>query len=234
MGTSSSIYTFDLARDDLGRKLGGGFPPGSLVLIEGGAGSGKSTICQRIAYGLLEGGHTVTYVSTQLTTKGFIYQMYSLDYPIATHLLRGSLLYIPVIPLIRSAKPREDFVERLMSAKKLFDNEVIIIDTLSALISASVSPKKGLELISFFKRLNGMGKVIILTMNPMQLDEETMLTFTSACDIYLQLKLKTVGGSIKRTIFVNKFTGARRAISPLIGFRIEPNVGFVVEISAVS
>ncbi|RLG20685.1 ATPase [Methanosarcinales archaeon] len=228
------LYRFALERDELEKKLGGGIPPGSLILVEGESGSGKSTICQRLAYGLLEAGHTVTYISTQLTTKGFINQMYSLNYPIASHLLRGNLIYIPVLPLINAPKSREDFIERLMSAKKLFESDVIIIDTLSALIKASINSKKELELISFFKKINGLGKVIIVTVDPAQLEEESLLVLRSSCDIYLQLKIKTLGTEIKRSIFVNKFTGARKRVAPLIGFRIEPNVGFVVEISAVS
>ena len=107
----------EVVKSGLRGRGGGGFPTGSLVVIEGGSGGGKSTICQRISYGLIEGGTSVTFISTQLTTKGYINQMYSLDYPIAPHLLKGTLLYIPVIPLVQSAKSRIDFIERLMVFK---------------------------------------------------------------------------------------------------------------------
>jgi len=58
--------------------LGGGFPKGSLIMIDGASGSGKSALCQRFSYGLLDNKNTVTYVSTQLTTQNFIRQMKSL------------------------------------------------------------------------------------------------------------------------------------------------------------
>ncbi len=45
-------------------------------------------------------------MSTELTTKGFIDQMKSLDYPIVKHLLSGDLLFVPVYPLIGKAIPR--------------------------------------------------------------------------------------------------------------------------------
>ena len=145
---------------------------GELLAIIGPNGAGKSTICQRLSFGMLENESRVTLVSTQQTTKGFINQMYSLDYPIGSYLLNGGFLYIPVIPLMQAAKSRIDFIERLMGAKELFENDVIIIDTISSLIKYSVDAEKSLDLISFFKKLNGMGKVIILTIEPSQLDED--------------------------------------------------------------
>ena len=229
----STVYSFEIQRDELNDKLGGGFPKGSLVVIEGGSGGGKSTICQRITYGMIEKDTSVTFISTQLTTKGFINQMYSLDYPIAPHLLKGRLLYIPVIPLVQSAKSRIDFIERLMGAKELFEKDVIVIDTISSLIKYSANTEKSLDLIAFFKKLNGMGKVIILTIEPSELGEEIAAMFRSSCDVYMTLKSKALGAEVKRTVIVNKFTGAKGPVGQMIGFRIETKVGLVVEIASV-
>lgn len=228
------VHAFGLKRDEFNKKLGGGFPAGSIVLLEGGNGAGKSAISQRLVFGLIENEASVTYVSTQLTTKGFIQQMYSIDYPIATHLLKGGLLYIPVIPLMQSAKKRIDFLQRLMGAEQLFENDVIVIDTLSALIKSSADSEKVLDLISFFKKISGMGKIIIITLDSDQLSKDIAQTLHSSADVYLTLKTKAVASEIKRTIIVNKFTGAKGTVAQIIGFRIEPNVGLVVEISAVA
>jgi flagellar protein FlaH len=230
----ADICSFEIPRDEYNRKLGGGFPTGSLVVMEGGSGGGKSTICQRYTYGFLENKTSVTLISTQQTTKGFINQMYALDYPIASYLLNGSLLYIPVIPLVQAAKSRIDFIERLMGGQELFDNDVILIDTISSLIKYSVDTEKSLDLISFFKKLNGMGKIIILTIEPTQLSEDVTSMFRSSCDIYITLKIRPMANEVKRTVIVNKFTGAKGPVGQMIGFRIEPKVGLVVEIAAVS
>lgn len=230
----NNVYPFSIERDEFNDKLGKGFPTGSLIVLEGGSGQGKSTISQRIVYGLIENDTNVTLISTQMTTKGFINQMYSLDYPIAQHLLKNRLLYIPVIPLVKAAKSRLDFIERLMSAEELFNNDIIIIDTISALIKYSANSEKSLELISFFKKLNGMGKVIILTVESGQLEEELNAMFRSSSDIYMTLKSKAMGSEVKRTLVVNKFTGAKGKVGQLIGFRIEPKVGLVVEIASVA
>jgi flagellar protein FlaH len=230
----AELKSFYLERDEFNRKLGDGFPPGSLVVIEGGNGSGKSTICQRISYGMVDNGTSITLISTQQTTKGFINQMYSLDYPIANHLLKGKLLFIPVIPLVQAAKTRTDFLQRLMGAKELFANDVIVIDTISALIRYSADAEKTLDLVSFFKKLNGIGKIIIITLEPDQLDDNIMSVLHSSSDIYISLQVKASGNEIKRTMVVNKFTGAKGQVTQMIRFRIEPKVGLVIEISSVA
>ncbi len=229
-----TVLSFELERDELNKKLGSGFPGGSIVLIEGSNGSGKSAVAQRIAFGLLNNKTTVTFISTQLTTKGFINQMYSLNYPIVPYLLKNQLLFIPVLPMVKSSIIRSDFIERLMGAKKLFDNNVIIIDTLSSLIRASADNNKSIELISFFKKMTGIEKTIIITIDGTELEKDVLSEFVSSCDVNINLKQKTLGSDIKRTIVVNKFTGARSPVGSMVGFRIEPNVGLVVEIASVT
>jgi archaellum biogenesis ATPase FlaH len=39
---------------------------------------------------------------------------------------------------------------------------------------------------------------------------------------------------MKRSITVNRFRGSTRQISQAIGFRVEPRIGFVMEISAIA
>ncbi len=229
-----SVLPFELERDELNKKLGGGFPEGSIVFIEGGNGNGKSAIAQRLGFGLLNNNISVTFVTTQLTTKGFINQMHSLNYSVTSYLLKNQLLLIPVLPLIKSSKTRSNFIELLMGAKELFDKKAIIIDTLSSLIRSSADADKSIELISFFKKITGMGKTIIITADGAELEKNILSEFISSSDIYINLKQKTLGSDIKRTMIVNKFTGARAPVGSMIGFRIEPNVGLVVEIASVA
>lgn len=229
-----NLRSFRISRDNFNEKLGSGFPKDSLVLIEGYSGSGKSIISQRIAYGLIENETSVTYISTQMTTKGFINQMYSLDYQISSHLLNGNLLYIPVIPLVKNTRQNMDFIQRLMNAEDLFEKDVIIVDTISSLVKNSVNSEKCFDLLSFFKKLNGLDKTIIMTIEPDSLDDEIVTMLRSSSDINLSLSVKQMSNQIRRTLTVNKFIGAQGTIGDIIGIRIEPKVGLVVEIAAVS
>ncbi len=227
-------YNFLLDRDELNQMLGGGFPKGSLIMIDGPSGSGKSALCQRFAFGLLDNKSTVTYISTQLTTKNFIRQMNSLDYPIGIRLLKGELLYIPVFPLIKESKPRIDFIQRLMSAEVLFEKNVIMIDTLSALIRYGTDAAKSLELISFFKKITGLQKTIIITMDSAELPAHVVSEFKDAAEILMTLKMRQMGTEILRTIMINKYSRPEIQVGAMIGFKVEAKSGVMINISGVS
>ena len=217
------VHSFWIERDVLNQKLGGGFPGGSLVLAEGTSGSGKSTTGQRICSGLLENDVSATYISTQLTIKGSIFRMQALDYLIAKHLTSGRLLFIPVLPLTltQEVKPRSNFIQRLMAAKPLFTNDVVIIDTISSLLSHSIGAQKTIDLVNFFKKTASFGKTIIPAIDKDVLDPDVMNMFSSASDVYLVLKKKLDLGAIMYTIFVNKFASAQTKVTRIIGFLIE-------------
>ncbi|MCZ7383304.1 MAG: ATPase [Candidatus Methanoperedens sp.] len=227
-------YSFLLDRDELNQMLGGGFPKGSLIMIDGPSGSGKSALCERFAYGLLDNKHTVTYISTQLTTKNFIRQMNSLDYPIGIRLLKGELLYIPVFPLLKESTPRIDFVQRLMGAEVLFEKNIIIIDTLSALVRYSINQEKSLELISFFKKLSGVQKTIILTIDSTEMPPNIVTEFKDAAEILMTIKMRQMGSEILRTAMINKYSRPEIQVGAMIGFKVEAKSGVMINISGVS
>ena len=215
------LYSFGIERDVLSEKLGGGLPRGSLMTIKGGSSSGKSITCQRICFGLLENGVSVTYISTQLTTKNFIAQMQTLDYPIGIHLIRGKLLMIPVIPLLQKAKQKSDYIQRLMAAKTLFRNDVVIIDTISSLLFHSADVKKTLDLINFLKKIGSVGKTVVLALDDGMLDPEVAHLFESSSDIHLEIETKREMNNLRRSIAVRKFAGSESKVTQIIGFLIE-------------
>lgn len=227
-------YSFLLDRDELNQMLGGGFPKGSLIMIDGPSGSGKSALCQRFAFGLLDNKNTVTYISTQLTTKNFIRQMNSLDYPIGIKLLKGELLYIPVFPLLKESKPRIDFIQRLMGAEVLFEKNIIIIDTLSALIRYGTDTRKSLELISFFKKITGLQKTIIITMDSAEMPANVVSEFKDAAEILMTIKMRQMGTEILRTAVINKYSRPEIQVGAMIGFKVEAKSGVMINISGVS
>ena len=231
---TGDLYLLDLEQDGLHVQLARGIPKGCLALIEGENGSGKSAISQRLAFAFLKHGFTVTYVSTELTTKGFIDQMDSLGYPILDFMLERRLLFIPVFPLIGRILPRQDFTTRLVKSRNLYDNEIIIIDTFSSLVKEDINHQHDLETISFFKKLCGKSKSFIVTVDPNELKDDIKTLYRSASDVYLSLKTRAIGGSIEHSINVNRFAGAKSHVGDMMGFRIEAGVGLIVDITTVA
>ncbi len=223
-----------LARDDYHKRIGGGIPQGSLILIEGGHGSGKSVMCQRMAYGLLQNGHSVTFISSQMTTVDFIYQMFSLKYPINKKLIDGSLLYIPVLPLISENAPKKDFLEKIMQSKPFYEKEVVVIDSLSSVISKDVNPENIRDFVSFLKRITGVNKVIIFTINPEELDRRVEEQLKLASTIIIDVQVKPFGGDIKNVATIVKYNFSVTNYQKVTVFRVEPKIGFIVEITSIS
>jgi flagellar protein FlaH len=223
-----------LRTDELHRRLGTGIPKESLVLIEGEDGAGKSIVCQRLLYGFLTNGHSVTYVSSELTTKDFLNQMNSIRYGVGPYMRQKKLLFIPMFPQVGRVVPRTDFLDRLMAAKELFSNEAIFIDTLNSLILEKFTKVDLFNLISFLKKITNMDKSVFITVDPSLFDPNALNILRSVSDVHFKLNLKQIEGDMKRSITVNRFRGSTRQISQAIGFRVEPKIGFVMEISAIA
>ena len=230
----ANLLRFDFERDGLHRHLGGGLPKGALAVISGSVGSGKSAIVQRLIYGLLLHRHSVNVISTEQTTKGFLDQMDSLDYPIKRNLMEGTLRFIPVFPLIGKPKDRTDFLSRLMSTPGLYESEVVIVDTFSALVMNEMNESKALSTISFFKKITGRNRTIILTMDPSELPKDVFGPFRSVADILIELRSELVEGTVEHILYVTRYSHAAGPVSTAVGFRIEPRAGFIVDITSVT
>jgi flagellar protein FlaH len=227
-------YRLQIPRDDLHDQLGQGLPAGTITLVEGAHGTGKSALMQRMIYGFLVNQYSVTCISTESTVRDFINQMYSLDYPISSWLLNGKLKFVPVYPLVGRSRSRKDFLGMLMGSQELFKSDIMIIDTFSSLVSNSLEGEENsIRVLGFFKRLTGMGKSIVLTIDPAEVNPKALAPFESDSHVYLSIVVSQVGGMISRSIMVKRFASTEFRVSPVIGFRIEPNVGMVIEITSV-
>lgn len=231
----SKIISIDLERDELNRNLGGGIPNNSLILIEGQDGAGKSILVQRMAYGLLEHQKTVTYISSELNTKGFLEQMVSLDYDVKFYLLDGQLMFVPMFPFMGNTRLKENFLERLFNTKRIFDNEVIIFDTFSFLmVRDSLPEEKSFHIINLLKKLNNMNKTIIFCVDPVHLNEKFLTLLRSVADVYFQVEIRTFAGNIIRVINVKRFKRSNDYIVDTIPFKVEPGRGLAIEIASFS
>jgi flagellar protein FlaH len=230
-GLRHDIFNISLKQDELGLKMGGGIPRGSTVLIEGAEGSGRSVLSQRLLYGILTNGHSATYVSTEMTLRDFIDQMYSLDYRIDQYLIKGMLQFFPVYPLLGHSRNRFDFLSRLMSSPQLYTKDFLIIDSFSALTKDSLDERKCIAYMAFLKKQTNLEKTILMTADETCRAVEPL---RQASDVYLSIKMKPSSQGMVRQVNVLRYQRAKRKVDDQMKIRIEPGIGLVIEISEVS
>ena len=236
--------------DRLNKELGGGIPRGSIVLMEGDYGAGKSAISQRFSYGFTQEGASVTFLSTELTVTGFIDQMHSLSYDITKPLLREELLFLHAdfdsAGALRGNEEaeRKQLLKRLMEAETMWEPEVVIIDTFDAilrndptfesLVRQNDERQAALESLSFFRDMITDGKIIVLTVDPSTVDEEAIGPFRSIADVFIEIQMVEVGNDIRRQLQVKRFAGMGEQVGDTIGFSVRSGTGIVIESRSVA
>lgn len=246
---SPSHYSIGLTdRDRLNHSLGGGIPRGSIVLLEGGYGDGKSIIAQRFIKGFCEEGHYVSYLSTELTAASFLDQMHSLAYDVDRFLLEERLHFIAADVDTQSAltgePPRRELLTALLQPLPLWRADVVVIDTLDAIlrndvrfssIAAMGEGQRAIQnLVSYVKRVTASGTSVVLTLDPSSLDERTLRPLREVADVYFQLTSQQVGQDIRRSVVVRRFLGMANRVNDSIGFSVQPNRGIIIESRTVA
>jgi len=234
-GSKSLILRRKGETDGFGERFGEEIPDGSLLFIEGKEGVGKSIFCQRFCAGILGNGHTCSYVSTQFTIKSFLRQTASVGYDVRKYLMSGKFFFISTEVTLAETKPTSTFLEGLMTARKLFDPDVVFIDSLSTLLKNSLTEENFVELTSFFNRLTGSGKIIIFTANPNEWPEEIHNSFKMITDIHCKVAREAMPGiGIVHNAYVEKFNCARKKYEPMTTFSVKPGSGLAIESSGVA
>ena len=235
MSSKSIVLERKGEKDGFAQRFGKAIPDGSLVFIEGKEGAGKSIFCQRFCCSFLVNGDTCSYISTQYTIKSFLRQTASVGYNARKHLMKGKLFFISTEVMLAETLPKETFLEGLTTTEKLFDPEIIVIDSLSTLLNKSLNMDNLTDLTSFFNRLTGSGKIIIVTGNPNEWPAEIHNAFKMICDINFKVTRESMPGiGIVHNIYLEKFNGARHRFEPLTTFSVKPGTGLAIETSGVA
>ena len=236
-------------RDQLNQELGGGIPRGSIVLLEGDYGAGKSALSQRFSYGLVDEGATVTLLSTELTVSGFINQMHSLAYDVTKPLLNEQLLFLAADfdsggAFSDGNGERKELLKRLMEAEVMWRSDVVVLDTFDsilrndptfeALVRNNEERQAALEIISFFRNMISQGKTIVLTVDPSAVGDEAIGPFRSIADVFMELQMVEVGSDVRRNISVKRFAGMGSQVGDTIGFSVRSGTGLVIESRSVA
>ncbi len=226
-------YEFTLEQDSLSNAMGARLPNRSLWMLQGEVGSGKSLISQRLVYGLLENGSKLLVITTELTTRGWIEQMESVGYPVTEHIAGGRLLIFSRFGVIADSKEGVDIFD-VLDSDAVEKADVVVVDSASSLMPTEVDNQTQVAVLQKLRRICSESRSLLLTVDPDEMDSKLLHKLRSSCEVLLDMRAGFVGGEIKRTIVVTRFLRAAGPVQASVGWRVEPYMGFIVDITAVS
>jgi len=221
---------------ELDRDLGGGIPTPSLILIEGGHGSGKTVFVQQMTYAMLKSGLRVYVVSSEAMTKEYLAMMESIKLDPYRYFVHGLLKIYPLhIGGGRWSQSMSSFflmvtANFLETQKQKYD--AVIIDSLSVL-TIDTPLHEFLTFITRVKNLVSDGKTVVITIHPDFLSKESVMKLRANSDAYFVLENACISGidvKLLKTVKLWGVTGERKssitlAINPQIGLRVMPLSG---------
>jgi len=210
---------------ELDSRMGGGIPVGSLVLIEGGSGSGKSVLAQQILWGALQEGFTASVFTSENSIKSLIRQMQSIDLDILDHLL---LTKVAIYPMALSRLGTKAPVTLMKTLKREWNRDLLLIDSFTSAISHAANEGQILNFFEQAKVLCAKATTVIVTLHTDSVDSDLLSPLRSMCDAHLKLASEQDGQRLVKTLQVAKIRGASSVTGAIVGFEVEPGWGMRV------
>ena len=128
--------TISTGRVEIDQQMGGGIPWGSLTLVEGKHGTGKSVLCQHLAFSALRSGSSVAYYSSEIASPSLISQMSSMGLDVLDYFLLDKLRVFPLE--LPAGSPNlschlEQLMRHISALPPGFD--FIVVDSLTAVLT---------------------------------------------------------------------------------------------------
>ena len=119
----------------------------------------------------------------------------------------------------------------LLEALPSREAEVVIIDRASELIPPEMNGK---ELLSALRKFTSEGRTLILTIDPDEMEHKVLRDLQNSAEVLLDMMTAVVGGQLVRTVGVTRFLRAAGPVTERIGWKVMPEMGFIVDITAVA
>lgn len=225
-------FAFELETDSLSDSLGKYLPRRSLYVVFGKNGAGKSLISQRLAYGLVANNVNLSLVTTELTTRGWLEQVNSLGYSMTDDAESGNFTLLSRFGVISDEVDEVVQIDDILESKALKNAEISIIDRASSILQhydGSID-----KLLSYLRTFCSEGRSLMLLIDPDELPKEMVRVLSASAEVVLEMRTSEVGGGLNRTLAVTRFLRAKGPVQARIGWRVEPTMGFIVDITAVS
>jgi archaellum biogenesis ATPase FlaH len=210
---------------DISVALGGGIKEGSLFLIEGESKTGKSVLCEHIAYGVLNSRESaVAYYSNDCNSEALLGRMESMSldarHEFVTDRFRiykmGSyhVYYDPT-------KALNTIVNHINELPARF--KLIVIDSPSTYLTKA-SPMSKVDFLQSCKELCSGERTLVMVIDSYVFEKKTLSRAYAMSDYYLKLSSQDMileTGQIDTRI-IKMLEGIKFEIKPLVGIQIRP------------
>uniref|UniRef100_A0A7J3I9B6 AAA family ATPase n=1 Tax=Ignisphaera aggregans TaxID=334771 RepID=A0A7J3I9B6_9CREN len=215
-------YVFGI--DDLDKFYGDVLHPGSMIVIAGHPGSGKTTLASTICYANAVRGYRCLYISLQETKEKLFRVMKRLRIDLEDVELRGLLRFIK-LPIVLDINGIESISGVLLEYKP----SIVIIDSINALLQSVKDDAKRAWLQNYFYEMSKSidGITILIAEVPYGEEKIELGSVEFVSDAIFILKHQVVRGILNRIIEIRKARGAPITLAE-IPFSISQNVGLEV------
>ena len=184
--------TFCTGRMEFDQQMGGGLPWGSLTLVEGKPGTGKSGFCQHLAHSALDSGSNVAIYSSESGSPSLISQMGSQGLDVLDYFLLDKLRIFPLeLPVGGQfpSNPLDKILRHMSSLPREFD--LIVLDSVTGILPFATKPAAS-DFFAGLRRLCEEGRTVVLTVDSWALATSWGSELAAWSDIHLRLKMQTV------------------------------------------
>ena len=211
----------------LEQRMGGGLPVGSMNLTVGATGSGKSVLCEHLAYGALVGRFEVAYFTSEHTPDSLTTQMASIGLDTDLFLGDRSLQIYPVAdPVEGDSAPM--LAQLSLAIEQLAqDSQFIVVDSITDL-AGSCSEQNVIAFFSAGRRLSNQGKTVMMSIHNYVFSSDMFARLRGLCDGYFTLNSEQVMGRPMRTLEIHKINTTELTTENLVSFVVEPEIGMRV------
>jgi len=210
---------------EIDKKLGGGIPEGSLILIEGSSNAGKSVVTQQLTHGALNSGFRVVMYTTENTARSLFRQMASLSLDVTDFYLLGAL-NVYQVPAAMTPEAADTAFNKLLThigeLQGRFD--VIFIDSMTSFVS-QVPEGNTLRFLTSVKEYVDQNMTIFFTLHSHAFEEAMFMRIRSLCDAHLRLRTEEVRDQLMKVLEVAKVRGAEKTTGNIVSFDVEPGLG---------
>lgn len=231
MADNADNFDFGVIQDSLGQSMGTAIPNRALMLVCGGIGSGKSIIAQRMSFGMTANDIRVAMFTTELTTRGWLEQVASIGYYMDKRIDDGQFHLISSFGVIAETSDKPVSLLEILETSPAKEAEVVIIDRASELMPEEVGGK---ELLTKLRRFTSEGRTLMLMIDPDEMDSVILRDMKNSAEVVLDMLTSVVGGQLVRTVSVTRFLRAAGPVTERIGWKVMPEMGFIVDITAVA